>query len=100
MPEAGGSNFSRWPGGAGEPAADVARLAGLLEDVGRQLDLEEVKAMLSEIETLMADLVVTVPLYAELNAGAVHADAVSGYRHSIIAGGDTWNAATWYHSDG
>ncbi|MGZ8784902.1 MAG: ABC transporter substrate-binding protein [Acidimicrobiia bacterium] len=100
MPEAGGSNFSRWPGGAGEPAADVARLAGLLEDVGRQLDLEEVKAMLSEIETLMADLVVTVPLYAELNAGAVHADAVSGYRHSIIAGGDTWNAATWYHAGG
>jgi peptide/nickel transport system substrate-binding protein len=99
-PEEGGSNFSRWPGAVEEPAADAARLALLLEDVGRQVDIEEVKAMLSEIETLMADLVVTLPLYAELNAGAVHADAVSGYRHSIIAGGDTWNAATWYRTDG
>ena len=78
----------------------MARLAGLLEEVGRQLDLEEVRSMLSEIETLMADLVVTVPLYAELNAGAVHADVVSGYRHSIIPGGDTWNVATWRRSDG
>lgn len=98
-PQAGGSNFSRWPGSAGEPA-DVVRLTDLLEDVATELDLEEVKAMLSEIETLMADLVVTVPLYAELNAGAVHADALSGYRHSIIPGGDTWNAATWYRTDG
>ena len=100
-PEAGGSNFSRWPGSAGESEdEDLARLTQLLESVGSRVDLEEVKAMLSEIETLMADLVVTVPLYAELNAGAVHADVVRGYRHSIIGGGDTWNAATWYRTDG
>jgi peptide/nickel transport system substrate-binding protein len=99
-PEAGGSNFSRWPDLAEEPADDLARLAGLFEDVGTELDLEKVKTMLSEIETLMADLVVALPLYAELNAGAVHADGVSGYRHSIIPGGDTWNVATWHRSDG
>ena len=72
----------------------------LLEDVGSQVDLNEVKEMLAEIEMLMADLVVTLPLYAELNAGAVHTNAVQGYRHSIMTGGDTWNAATWYRSDG
>ena len=99
-PEAGGSNFSRWPGSADESGDDVARLTQLLEEVGNQVDLDAVKAMLGEIEMLMADLVVTLPLYAELNVGAVHADAVQGYRHSIMTGGDTWNAATWYRSDG
>ena len=99
-PEAGGSNFSRWPASAEEPTDEVVRLTGLLEDIATELDLEVIKAMLSEIETLMADLVVTLPLYAELNAGAVHADEVSGYRHSIIPGGDTWNVATWYRTDG
>ncbi len=97
-PEAGGSNFSRWPASAEAPSDDLARLTTLLEEVGGELDLEQVKAMLTEIETLMADLVVTLPLYAELNAGVVHTDAVSGYRHSILAGGDTWNAATWYRT--
>ena len=99
-PEAGGSNFSRWPGSAEEPADDMARLTGLLESVAAEPDLEEVKMLLSEIETFMADLVVSLPLYAELNAGAVRADAVSGYRHSIIPGGDTWNVATWYRTAG
>jgi peptide/nickel transport system substrate-binding protein len=99
-PEEGGSNFSRWPGSDDEPAGEIAMLNGLLGDLSSELDLEEVKAMLNEIETLMTDLVVTLPLYAELNVGAAHADTVSGYRHSIIAGGDTWNAATWYRTDG
>jgi ABC-type transport system substrate-binding protein len=99
-PEAGGSNFSRWPASAEEPADEIARLTSLLEEVAVEVDLEQVKAMLSEIETLMADLVTTLPLYAELNAGAVRTDAVSGYRHSIIPGGDTWNVATWYRTDG
>jgi peptide/nickel transport system substrate-binding protein len=99
-PEAGGSNFSRWPASAEEPADEIARLTSLLEEVAVEVDLEQVKAMLSEIETLMADLVTTLPLYAELNAGAVWIDAVSGYRHSIIPGGDTWNVATWYRTDG
>ncbi len=98
-PEAGGSGFSRWAVSAQEPADEVARLDALLEDVASEVDLENVKTMLGEIETLMADLVVTVPLYAELNAGAVRTDSVSGYQHSIISGGDTWNAAMWYRTD-
>jgi ABC-type transport system substrate-binding protein len=97
-PEAGGSNFSRWPASAEAPSDDLARLTFLLEEVGNEVDIEQVKAMLIEVETLMADLVVTLPLYAELNAGAVHTDAVTGYRHSTLAGGDTWNAATWYRT--
>jgi peptide/nickel transport system substrate-binding protein len=99
-PEAGGSNFSRWPGSAGEPTDAVAKLTALLDDVALELDLENVKTILSEIESLMADLVVTLPLYAELNVGAARTDAVSGYQHSVIPGGDTWNAATWYRTDG
>ena len=99
-PEAGGSNFSRWPEAAAEPGDEVARLNSLLEDVAVELDLDTVKSMLAEIETLMADLVVTLPLYAELNAGAAYGDEVSGYRHSIVPGGDTWNVATWYRTDG
>ena len=97
-PEAGGSNFSRWPAADDAPSDEVARLTLLLEEVGKEIDLEQLKAMLAEIETLMADLVVTLPLYAELNAGAAHADTVTGYRHSILPGGDTWNAATWYRT--
>lgn len=98
-PEAGGSNFSRWPGQAVEPAEDLAGLTELLEEVAAEPDLDNVRLMLGEIETLMADLVVTLPLYGELNAGAVHTDALSGYRHSIIPGGDTWNVATWHRAD-
>ena len=99
-PEDGGSDFSRWPDSVEDSAGDVARLIGLLADVAAELDLEKVKATLSEIETLLANLVVTVPLYAEMNPGAVRTDAVSGYRHSTLPGGDTWNAATWYRTDG
>ena len=98
--EGGGSNFSRWPGATEGPVEDVNRLTTLLDEVGTEVDLEEVKAMLGEIETLMSDLVVTVPLYAELDAGAVRSDAIGGYRHSVLPGGDTWNAATWYRIDG
>ncbi len=99
-PEAGGSNFSRWPDAAEDSVDDIASLTGLLEDVAAELDLERVKTMLGEIETLMADLVVTLPLYAELNVAAARTDAVSGYVHSIVPGGDTWNAAMWYRTDG
>ncbi len=100
IPEAGGSNFTRWPGSADGPDEDVVRLTELLDGIAVEMDLERVRTMLSEIETLMADLVVTLPLYAELNAGAVHLDAVGGYLHSIVPGGDTWNAAAWYRTDG
>jgi peptide/nickel transport system substrate-binding protein len=97
--EEGGSNFSRWPGAAQNAAEEVERLTTLLDEIGSKLDLEEVRSMLAEIETLMSELVVTVPLYGELNAGAVRPEKVGGYAHSILPGGDTWNAATWYRAD-
>jgi peptide/nickel transport system substrate-binding protein len=97
--EEGGSNFSRWPGAAQDSVEDVNRLTTLLEEVISEFELQEVRAMLAEIEALMGELVVTLPLYAELNAGAVWSHAMGGYQHSILPGGDTWNAATWYRTD-
>lgn len=97
-PESDGANFSRWPVSDDDPR--VVQLQGLFEEMTTEMDLERLKLLLGEAEQLMAELVVTVPLYAELNAGAVWADEIEGFAHSIIPGGDTWNAAGWHRIDG
>ncbi len=100
LPEQGGSNFSRWGSSVSAVQGDeVERLSILLDEMGRETDLDRLQDMISEAEQLMADLVVTIPLYAELNAGAVWATEIGGYAHSIMPGGDTWNAAFWYRAD-
>lgn len=101
LPEDGGSNFSRWgSAGSGGQGEGVDRLSALLDEIAVEMDLGRLRVLLGEAEQLLADLVVTIPLYPELNAAAVWTGEIGGYDHSVLPGGDTWNAALWYRGDG
>jgi peptide/nickel transport system substrate-binding protein len=78
---------------------DSARLAELRDAANATVDDAELTTIINEIETLLADQVVIIPLYARLDPGAVWADEVAGYKHNPSSAGDTWNIEEWYRLD-
>jgi hypothetical protein len=42
---------------------------------------------------------VIIPLYQRLDAGAVWADTVGGFKHNPSQSAITWNMAQWYRID-
>ncbi len=95
-----GSNFYQW----GTPTSSViddntARVAEIRTALNQTVDPEKLIPLLQEAETILADQVVIIPLYARLVTAAVWADEVGGFKHNPTSAGHTWNIEQWYRLD-
>lgn len=98
VPPPGGLNYYGW-GTSGEEDAEAAQQAEeLLEGLDEVLDRQELVERLREVEEILADQVVIIPLYPEPNPGLVWSDQMAGYRHNPTGAGDTWNAGLWHRA--
>jgi peptide/nickel transport system substrate-binding protein len=108
----GGQNVYRWgtpeitgqdPDGfnQGPGLIDAAseKFAELRTAINSTVDADEIAAISAEMEALLADNVVIIPLYARLDPGAVWGDEVGGYKHNPSQQSDGWNMAEWYRVD-
>ncbi len=115
-PEAGppgGQNFYHWgtpevtgadPDGFNQGPSSViddatARYAVLHDEANATVNVDELIPLIAEMENILADNVVFIPLYQRLDPGAVWADEVGGYKHNVTQAGDTWNMEEWYRKD-
>ncbi len=112
-PPPDGSNFYRWgtpavegadPAGFDQAESSViddntARFAEIRDAMNATVDVDELVALLNEAETILADQVVIIPLYARLDPGAVWADEIGGFKHNPSQAGVTWNIEDWYRVD-
>jgi peptide/nickel transport system substrate-binding protein len=108
-----GQNYYRWgtaevtgadPDGFNQGASSVvdestARYAELRDFINQTVDETELLPAIAEMEAIMADNVVIIPLYQRLDPGAVWADEIGGYKHNPSQAGDTWNIELWYRVD-
>ena len=108
-----GQNFYRWgtPAVAGTEDGvydqgpslvsdeHTARFAELRDAMHATVDRDELLALVSEAEEILADQVVIIPLYSRLDLGVVWADEVGNFVHNPSQAGDTWNVAYWYRVD-
>ncbi len=112
-PPPDGQNFYRWgtpevtgadPEGFNQGPSSVvddatAAFAAARDAANATVDEQELIDLIHEMENLLADNVVIIPLYARLDPGAVWADEVAGYKHNPSQAGDTWNMEEWYRVD-
>ena len=112
-PPPNGGNYYRWgtpevtdadPDGFNQGASSVidentARFAELRDLANSTVDTDALVGYMAEMEQILADQLVIIPLYARLDPGAVWADEVAGYKHNPTQAGDTWNMETWYRVD-
>jgi ABC-type transport system substrate-binding protein len=99
LPEDDGYNFYRW-GAAGSAASETAEDVQLrIAELDAILDLAELQTSLEEIDALLAENVVVIPLFGAPNAAASWTGTFEGFDH-VAAFPDTWNAASWYRSRG
>ena len=83
------------------------RVGELRDFMYATVDVEELRSYLAEVESILADQVVILPLYQNLDLGAVWANRVGGYVHNplprqfpwLTVVGDTWNVEAWYRAD-
>ena len=108
-----GQNFYRWgtpevtgvyPAGYNQGPSSLidestARFGVVRDAMNATGDRVELAALIAEAEDILADNVVFIPLYARLDAGAVWADEVGGYKHNPTFANDTWNMEHWYRAD-
>lgn len=94
-----GLNFYRWQPTGREPEG-AARAFEILQGLEGVVDQERLVELVGELERILAEEVVLIPLYAEPNPGAVWASEIAGYRHNPTAAADTWNVELWYRADG
>ena len=78
---------------------NTARFAELRDMMNATVDAAAITEMLAEAESILADQVVFIPLYARLDPGAVWADTIGGYKHNPTQAGDLWNVEEWYRVD-
>lgn len=112
-PPPNGGNYYRWgtpevtdadPDGFNQGPSSVIdasteRYAAVRDLANATVDEGELAAHISEMEAILADNVVIIPLYARLDPGAVWADEIGGYKHNPTQAGDTWNVGEWYRVD-
>ena len=93
-----GSNFYRWgsPGSSVEGDEAVAQFNELLERIRSSVDSAAVVSLARQLEQILADQVVIIPLNSRITVGAVWADEVQGYRMNPSIAGHTWNIEHWY----
>ncbi len=99
-PPPDGSNFYQW----GTPTSSViddntARFAEIRTALNQTVDPTVLVPLLNEAETILADQVVIIPLYARLVTAAVWADEVGGFKHNPTSASHTWNIEQWYRVD-
>jgi len=107
-----GQNYYRWgtPEVTGQDPAGYDQVAGYQdENTARYAELRDManvtvdEALLAEyfteMEALLADQLVFIPLYQRLDPGAVWADEIGGYKHNVGGGYDSWNCEGWYRMD-
>jgi len=87
-----GTDFYRWR--ESDDAAFTA-FAEALDRASGDVNLDTVAGSLTELEGRLAESVVFVPLYADLNAAAA-ADAIAGFRHSPLPGGEVAYVGEWW----
>ncbi len=106
-------NIYRWgtpavvgidPEGFNQPESSVidestARFGELRDRMNETVDERELIGYINEAEDILANNVVIIPLYQQLDPGAVWADEIGGYIHAPSIGGDTWNIERWYRAD-
>jgi peptide/nickel transport system substrate-binding protein len=95
-----GSNCYQW----GTPDSTVidewtARFAEIRDELNASVDEAVLVPLINEAETILADQVVLVPLYARLVTAAVWGDEIGGFKHNPTQAGDTWNIESWYRVD-
>ncbi len=107
-----GQNFYRWgtPAVVGESEEfdqgvstvvdeHTARVADLLRVVDATANREVLFEAFAEIEEIIADQAVIIPLVARASVGVVWQDEIARYRRNAGPGGDLWNVEEWYRVD-
>ncbi len=100
-PPPDGSNYYRY--GIAEEGATAddasARYAEVRDLMNQTVDPDELAALISEEENILADNAIMHPLYARLVTAAVWEDEVGGFKHNPSQAGHTWNIEDWYRTD-
>jgi peptide/nickel transport system substrate-binding protein len=107
-----GQNYYRWGTAAVEGVGEgfdqgpslvineeTERTQELRDAMNATVDVDELIALMNEMEQLLADNVVIIPLYQRLDPGAVWADTVGGFKHNPSQAAITWNMEFWYRID-
>ncbi len=113
LPPPDGQNYYRW-GTEAVTGASVegfnqgpsvvideftARYAEIRDELNATVDVDMLVPLIAEAESILADQVVFVPLYARLVTAAVWADEVGGFKHNPTQATHTWNMEMWYRTD-
>jgi peptide/nickel transport system substrate-binding protein len=101
LPPPDGQNYYRYGIEADGAYADdaTARYAVIRDDMNQTLDPDELTALISEAEGILADNAVFHPLYARLVTAAVWEDTIGGFKHNPSQASHTWNIEDWYRAD-
>jgi len=108
-----GQNFYHWgtaavagydPAGFNQAASSVidehtARFRELRDAMNATADTALIIPLVKEAENLLADQVVFIPLYQRLDAAAIWADELGGFKHNSSQASVTWNMEQWYRAD-
>ncbi|NND04414.1 MAG: hypothetical protein HKN91_16685 [Acidimicrobiia bacterium] len=97
-PPPDGSNYYRWgtAGSSVEGDDAVAQFSELLDRVRSTVDVDEVLSLARQLEQILADQAVIIPLNSRAVVGAYWADEIQGYRMNPSTSGHTWNIEHWY----
>jgi len=79
--------------------AASARFAEVRDEMNATVDPAELLALINEAETILADNLVIIPLYARPVTAAVWEDEIGGFKHNPTRAGFTWNIEFWYRND-
>jgi peptide/nickel transport system substrate-binding protein len=93
-------NFYRWGTEDSSVIDDTTRrFAEVRDGMNATVDEHELAALIREAESILADDLVIIPLYAHPVAGAVWEDEIVGFKHNPTQAGFTWNIESWWRND-
>jgi peptide/nickel transport system substrate-binding protein len=99
-PPPDGNNMYNWgTEGSSVINDDTVRYAALRDEMNATVDDAELVALFNEAETMIADNIVIIPLYARLVVAAVWADEIGNFKHNPTTAAHTWNMELWYRTD-
>ncbi len=90
--------FGRAEAGAYTNANTEAYTAAY-EALNSTVDTDEVTARIAELETILAEELVFLPLYTRLYVAAHWGDELGGYKGNASLRAHTWNIEEWYRVD-
>ncbi|MGI9585727.1 MAG: ABC transporter substrate-binding protein [Acidimicrobiia bacterium] len=99
-PPPDGGNYYRW----GTEDSSVineatAEFATIRDAMNATIDNAELIELIGQAETILADELVILPLYARLVTAAVWADEISNFKHNPTNASHTWNIEYWFRTD-